>query len=67
MRENMKKRLAVFLSILFILPTIMSVLPMTSQEVQAGVTYMGWNMTSYNYSGSSRVIAVEAVSYTHLI
>lgn len=60
MRENMKKRLAVFLSILFILPTIMSVLPMTAQEVQAGVTYMGWNMTSYNYSGSSRVIAVEA-------
>ena len=60
MRENMKKRLAVFLSILFILPTIMSVLPMTSQEVQAGVTYMGWNMTSYNFSGSSRVIAVEA-------
>ena len=45
MRENMKKRLAVFLSILFILPTIMSVLPMTSQEVQAGVTYMGWTMT----------------------
>ena len=60
MRENMKQRLAVFLSILFILPTIMSVLPMTAQEVQAGVTYMGWNMTSYNYSGSSRVIAVEA-------
>lgn len=60
MRENMKKHLAVFLSILFILPTIMSVLPMTSQEVQAGVTYMGWNMTSYNNSISSRVIAVEA-------
>ena len=60
MIENMKMRLAVFLSILFILPTIMSVLPMTSQEVQAGVTYMGCNMTSYNYSGSSRVIAVEA-------
>lgn len=37
--ENMKKRLAVFLCILFILPSILSVLPKTSVEVQAGNRY----------------------------
>ncbi|MCM1257644.1 MAG: hypothetical protein NC307_07295 [Roseburia sp.] len=45
MKENMKKRLAVFLSILFVLPTIFSVLPQTAQEVQAASIYMYWNGT----------------------
>lgn len=36
--KNFKKRLAVFLSILFVLPTILSVLPQTATEVQAATT-----------------------------
>lgn len=39
MKNNMKKRLAIFLSIMLILPTIMQVLPMASTEVSAASTY----------------------------
>lgn len=61
MRENMKKRLAVFLSILFILPAIVAVLPTTALEAQAASSVsLSWNMSNYTMSGNSRVIAVEA-------
>lgn len=55
MRENMKKRLAVFLCILFVLPTIMSVLPQTAQETQAANVYLGWIGTLYSTGGKMTV------------
>lgn len=55
MRENMKKRLAVFLCILFVLPTIMSVLPQTAQETQAASVYLGW----FGVSSTDRKVTVE--------
>ncbi len=60
MNVNMKKRLSVFLSILFILPAIVAVLPMTALEAQAA-SYVGlsWQMQSYNYTGNTRTISVE--------
>lgn len=47
MRESMKKRLAVFLTLLMILPAIMAVLPMTSTEVQAASVSMYWSVAGY--------------------
>lgn len=45
MRESMKKRLAVFLTLLMILPAIAAVLPMTATEVQAAAVSMWWDVT----------------------
>lgn len=45
MKENMKKRLAVFLCILFVLPAITAVLPQTAQEVQAAKVSLYWEGT----------------------
>lgn len=55
MRESMKKRLAVFLALIMILPAIMAVLPMTSTEVQAASVSMYWNVTG----NGSQTIQVE--------
>ena len=55
MKENMKKRLAVFLCILFVLPAIMAVLPQTAQEVQAAKTSLQWNQTLSNIEGKVTV------------
>lgn len=61
MVNNFKKRLAVFLSILMVLPGILSVLPMTAQEVQAGNVYMSWEFSSGQiYSNDKPTISVEA-------
>lgn len=56
MRKTMKVRLAVFLSILMILPSIISVLPMASTEVLAAD-----NSTSlyWNWSSEYKTIEVE--------
>ena len=56
MKENMKKRLAVFLCILFVLPAIMAVLPQTAQEVQAASWYLNWTIAS---SGNKGVLIAE--------
>ena len=45
MRTNFKKRLAVFLTILFVLPTILEVLPQTATVTQAASkTQMYWSV-----------------------
>ena len=40
MTENMKKRMAIFLSIMLVLPTIILALPMASTEVSAASSYV---------------------------
>lgn len=58
MRTNLKKRLAVFLTILFVLPTILEVLPQTATVTQAASkTQMYWSVM---YTGQGTVnISVE--------
>lgn len=56
LKENMKKRLAVFLCILFVLPAIMAVLPQTAQEVQAAKGYIDWHGTTRGRKG---ILTVE--------
>lgn len=55
MKENMRKRLAVFLCILFVLPAIMAVMPQTAQEVQAANVSMYWNGTMSTTQGKVTV------------
>lgn len=47
MKEIFKKRLAVFLTLLMILPAIAAVLPIASTEVQAADIYVNWNLAGY--------------------
>lgn len=55
MKESMKKRLAVFLCILFVLPAIMAVLPQTAQEVQAAKASLYWDGTLADTKGKITV------------
>lgn len=49
MREYLKKRLAVFLTIMLVLPTMISMLPMATTEVSAaGNVYMSWYWSYIN-------------------
>ena len=62
MKENMKKRLAVFLCILFVLPAIMAVLPQTAQEVQAAKASVSWN-GSFSYLKGKVTVETGAAFY----
>lgn len=59
MRENMKRRLAVFLSILFVLPAVVSILPQTADTAQAA-EYVSMFWVGGKISGNSTSITVEA-------
>lgn len=52
MKKYAKARLAVFLCILLVMPSVLSVLPMTAQEVSAADTVVYWNY-SFNYSNDT--------------
>lgn len=60
MRKQMKIRLAVFLVLMMVLPSIVSVLPMTATEVSAAsgdIIYVNWNY-QWGYQNSD-VVQVE--------
>ncbi len=53
MKNYAKIRLAVFLCILLVMPSVLSVLPMTAQEVSAADTSVYWN---YSFHSSNDVV-----------
>lgn len=57
MKRNFKRRLAVFLTMMLVLPTIIAMLPMTSTKVSAAnnYVYVSWTVSGYG----SKTIQVE--------
>lgn len=60
MREGLKKRVAVLLTLLMVLPAIVAVLPMTAQDVQAASAFMSWNVAGY---GSKKIMVEKGQQF----